>query len=190
MEGYHHVFDHRAEGLAQNPGFHSNGWAGLYGCPTPPIQVKKNTVLWVCLEIPETTTPVFMHVFPCFSMLFHGFSMFSPWEMTILWSFCPHDLSPFHQVSPRSQRLGWSTTDVRQQANISQMLNAQYSDVAINNNQLWVLFMMLQYHDDSNTTNVVVLFFFLPGIQSQTIATHTNASALGMISYYPLSRCP
>jgi hypothetical protein len=29
--------------------------------------------------------------------------------------------------------------------------------------------------------------FLLPSIQSQTIATHTNASALGMISYCPLS---
>jgi hypothetical protein len=38
--------------------------------------------------------------------------------------------------------------------------------------------------------SIELVFFLLPGIQSQTIATHTNASALGMISYYPLSRCP
>ena len=148
MEGYHHVFDHRAEGLAQNPGFPSNGWAGLYGCPTPPIQVKKTQFF-------EFVWRFRKQQLQCLCMFFHVFSH-EKWQ--ILWSFCPHYLSPFHQVSPRSQRLGWST-DVKQQANISHMLKAQYSDVAINNNQFWVLFMMLQYHDDSNTTDVVVLFF-------------------------------
>ena len=177
---------------------------------------KKNTVLWVCLEIPETTTPVLMHVFPCFSMcyacismcfhvfpcvmhvfpcvsmffhvlcmyfhvfpcvsmffhVFPCFSMFFPMRNDSFVILLPPLPQPFPpsvstESAPRMKHY-WRFS---QQANISHMLKAQYSDVAINNNQLWVLFMipiystifivyimsigilMLQYHHDSNNYN-------------------------------------